>query len=218
MKHFKLFEQFIQDLDTSVNESNKWTKSEFEALAAFAKKLSKVDPKEFDPSTYKGIQSAVMNIKAVTSDITLFGDEIWNLKNKDKCTPKKFEGSSWTEATEDEANKGLSVTEEYIKACEVVFQEGIKAIQLIEKGQGEKLESILPKLEADTDKLHKMNRKFQKTTGAGKWGPKKEYFDEQDKAKFQFEIDVLKKYQAATSNKEVIDEIQTRIDRISSRA
>jgi hypothetical protein len=217
MQYFKLFEQFIQDLDTSVNESNKWTKSEFEALTKFAEKLSKVDPKEFDPSAYKGIQSAVMNIKAVTNDIEMLGDEIWNLKNKDKCRPKKLVGSSWTDATEDEADKGLSATEEYIKASEVVFQEGIKAIQLIEKGQGEKLASILPKLEADTDKLAKINKKWQKQKVAGKWGPKNEYFDEQSKAKFQFETDVLKKYQAATSNKEAIDEIQKRIDSISSR-
>jgi hypothetical protein len=212
MKHFKLFEQFIQDLDNSVNESNKWTKEELESLAKFAKKLSKVDPKEFDPATYKGVQTAVMNLKGMTDSIYMLGDEVWNLQNRDKCKPVKSQGSSWVEATPEEADKGDSMTEEYLKACEDLLQEGLKALKLVEKGEGEKLASILPGLEAYVDKWYKLNRKWQKSKGVAGWTPKKEYSEESQKFSDEFAIKILKMFQNATSNKAAIDEIQERIN------
>ena len=216
MKHFKLFEQFLQDLDFPVNEANKRTDQEFEALNKFAKKLSKVDPKEFDPATYSGVQSAVINLKDLTDSIYMLGDEVWNLKNRDKCKPVKLQGSSWVEGTPEEADKGDSMTDEYIKACEAKFQEGIKALKLVEKGEGEKLASILPGMEASIDKWYKLNRKWQKTKSVAGWTPKKEYSEEANKFQDEFAVKVLKMYQSATSNKAAIDEIQQRINNFLS--
>jgi hypothetical protein len=216
MKHFKLFEQFIQDLDNSVNEANKWTKQEFEALAKFAKKLSKVDPKEFDPATYKGVQTAVMNLKGLTDSIYMLGNEVWKLQNRDKCKPVKSQGSSWVEATPEEADQGDSMTEDYIKACEDLLQEGLKALKLVEKGEGEKLASILPGMEAYVDKWYKLNRKWQKTKSVAGWTPKQEYSEESTKFRREFAVKVLKMYQSATSNKEAIEEIQQRINNFTS--
>jgi hypothetical protein len=211
MKYFKLFEQFVTENNQPVNEATKWNKQEFEDLNKFAKKLSKVDPKEFDPAAYRGVYSAVINLKNITDSIYMMGDDVWSLQNKDKCRPIKWDGSSWIEATPEEADKGASTTDEYVKACEAVFQEGLKAIQLVEKGAGEKLMSILPKLEADTDKLYKMNKKWQKTRNIGTWGSNREYSDEKMKFRDEFAVKCLTMYQKATSNKEAIDEIQKRV-------
>lgn len=208
MKYFKLFEQFVEDADTVVNEATKWNKQEFEDLNKFAKKLSKVDPKDFDPETYRGVKSAVMNIVSITNDIANFGDTAWELKNKDNCKPIKWSGTAWVEATPEEADKGFAVAEAYLKECEIVFQEGIKAIQLIDKGQGEKLASILPKLEADTDKLFKSNRKMQKSRQIGVWGPKPDFYKESANARRELDAKVHEQYASATSNKEAQDELK----------
>jgi hypothetical protein len=140
--NFKLFEQFVEDLHSNINEASKWTKGEWEGLNKFAKKLSKIDPKEFDPATYKGVQSAVMNIVAVTDSIALFGGTEWALNNKDKCRPRKWASPRWVDTTPEEADKGSTVTAEYLAACETLFQEGLKAIQIIDKGNGEQLASF----------------------------------------------------------------------------
>jgi hypothetical protein len=217
MKYFKLFEQFISEHDSEVNESTKWTDREFKSLTKFAEKLSKIDPKEFDPTEYSGVQSAVINLKSVTDAISIEGDLVWILQNKDKCQPRKWNGNSWEDTVPEEADKGLKVAEDYIKECEALFQGGIKAINLIEKGEGAKLASMLPKLESDSDKLSKSNKKWQKARAAGTWFPKPDYRKEEDKFKFQFKTKVLKQYQNTTSNKGAIDEIQKTIDNDANR-
>ena len=208
MKYFQLFEQFISEQDPEVNEASKWTKEEWEGLHKFAKKLSKVDPKGFDPATYSGVQSTVMNIVAVTDSIALFGGDAWDLRNKDNCVPKKWDGSSWIEATPEEADKGSAVTEEYIAACETLFQEGLKAIQIIDKGKGEQLVSFLAKLEADADKLDKMNRKMQKSRSIGAWTAKEDFLKDENNARWELTAKVYQQYASATSNKEAQDELK----------
>jgi hypothetical protein len=208
MKYFKLFEQFVTENNQPVNEATKWNKQEFEDLNKFAKKLSKIDPKEFDPETYRGVKSAVMNIVSITDSITLFGDVLWQLKNKDKCVPKKWSGTAWVEATPEDADKGTAITEAYLKECEIVFQEGIKAIQLIDKGQGEKLASILPKLESDTDKLQKSNRKMQKSRQIGSWATNPDFYKDADNAGSELKAKVYEQFASATSNKEAQDELK----------
>jgi uncharacterized protein YnzC (UPF0291/DUF896 family) len=208
MKYFKLFEQFVEDLHFPVNEASKWTKGEWEDLHKFANKLSKTDPKEFDPATYKGVQSAVMNIVAVTDSIALFGGDAWALNNKDKCNPRKWASPSWVDTTPEEADKGSAVTAEYIKACETLFQEGIKAIQIIDKGNGEQLDSFLAKLEADADKLDKMNKKMQKSRSIGAWNSKEEFFKEENNARWELTSKVYQQYASATSNKEAQDQLK----------
>lgn len=212
MKYFKLFEQFITEQDSEVNEASKWTKKEWESLHKFAKKLSKVDPKGFDPATYSGVQSAVMNIVAVTDSIALFGGDAWDLRNKDNCVPKKWDGLSWIEATPEEADKGSAVLAEYITACETSFQEGLKAIQIIEKGKGEQLVSFLAKLEADADKLDKMNRKMQKSRSIGAWTAKEDFQKDEHNARWELTANVYQQYASATSNKEAQDKLKEKID------
>ena len=212
MKYFKLFEQFVEDLHSNINEANKWIKQQHENLDNFAKKLSKINPKEFDPATYSGVQSAVMSIVAITDSITLVGDSVWALKNKDNCNPEKWAGTTWVDTTPEDADKGSAVLAEYIKACEVLFQEGLKAIQLIEKGNGEQLTSFLAKLEADGDKLSKMNKKMQKSREIGTWVAKEDFQKDEHNARWELTAKVYQQYASATSNKEAQDKLKEKID------
>jgi len=217
MKHFQLFEQFVYELklDERRGHDVKSSKRAAESLAKFAGKLSKVDPKDFDPNTYKGVFSAVMNTLKMTDNITGIGKVIFELKNKDKCRPLSFDKreSMWFECKPEDADKGFDATIKYVKACESIFEEGIKVIQLIEKGDGSKLESLISKLASDVEKLQNMNKEWKEVIHGGTWALKSEYNDEYYKSEYgdSFKETFLKKYQSATSNKEAKDAIEEMI-------
>ena len=219
MKYFQLFEQFIVEQDSKLNERRghdvKSSKKEAESLAKFAGKLSKVDPKDFDPTTYKGVFSAVMNTLKMTDNITGLGKVIWEQKNKDKCRPLSYDKkeSMWSACEPEDADKGFDASSKYVKACESIFEEGIKVIQLIEKGDGAKLESLISKLSSDVEKLQNMNKEWKEVIHSGTWAMKIEYDDEYYKGEYgkSFKETILKKYQNATSNKEAKDAIEEMI-------
>lgn len=214
MKYVKSFGEFLLEKEArenvpSVNEATKWTKDNLPALEKFFSGFRKMTEGDYDPKTAR-ISTAIENIWEMSAMFFMnSGRTIWTLQNPDKCDASKWDRTQWVEGTKEDAEKWAEGTKKYIESLKAGFEMSIDAINAIEKGNADKLESVVNKLAKHTDSTYKLGKKNEKEFTT-KFTAKSENNEEMMDFFFKFHNEMLDKLISATSNEKAIENLKNK--------
>ena len=214
MKYIKSFGDFLYEKElhekgfSYINESTKWTKDNLPALEKFLPGFRKMtEGGEYDPKTAR-TSTAILDIWEMGAMFFMIeGRNIWKIQNPDKCKPSKWDRFQWIEGNQEDADKWTEAVKKEIDALKAGFEMSVDAISSIEKGNADKLESVVAKLAKHMDACFKMNRKIQKSFDT-RPTCKADHQEEENEFFRKFHDEMLDKLINATSNEKAVEKFK----------
>jgi hypothetical protein len=214
MKYVKSFGDFLLEKEmresgSFMNESTKWTKDTLPALEKFINSFKKMAEGEYDPKTAR-TSTAIDNIWEMAAMFFMnSGRTVWVLQNPDKCKASTWDRVAWKDGNVEDAEKWSEGSKKYIESLKSGFEMSVDAISAIEKGNADKLESVVTKLAKHMDATYKLGKKNEKQFTT-KFTAKPENSDEMMDFFFKFHNEMLDKLVGATSNEKAIENLKNK--------